>query len=141
METAHPTTRILRRRSVLLTRAGIALLAVVLVVLSIVLYLQNQRIDTLEHRAPVPGPAGPSGPPGPPGPQGPPGVQASPAAQPPTALSEQQAQAYCQDLAARAWPNPTNSDPTLQQLGQAYASTMRQNAFDTCMSGQGYPQR
>jgi hypothetical protein len=142
MESAPPATRVPRRRDVLLRRAWIALVALALAALSIVLYLQNQRIDTLEHRAPVPGPVGPSGPPGPSGPQGAPGVQLSPAGQQQTtALSELQAQAYCQDLARKAWPNPTNTDAMIQQLGQAYASTMRQKAFDTCMAGQGFPQQ
>ena len=126
-------------RAALWRRVGLVALAIIIAGQSAMLVIQNGRINSLEHHAPVPGPAGPSGPQGPQGsqgPVGPPGTVIT-ATMP---MTRYVAQAYCEQVALNAFPNPTNTDPFLQQFGQAYSTDMRNKTFATCMTDRGYPQ-
>ncbi|MFE7112792.1 hypothetical protein ACFU98_38395 [Streptomyces sp. NPDC057575] len=51
-----------------------------------------------------------------------------------------EARAYCTDLAAKAWPESDDADPTMDALTDAYSSSQRENAFKDCMSDEGHPQ-
>jgi len=57
--------------------------------------------------------------------------------QPP--MTQYAAQAYCNDLAAKAWPDGSaTGDPLLDQIGNNYTQTQRQATASQCMHDQGY---
>ncbi|MEE1769281.1 hypothetical protein PUR34_14250 [Streptomyces sp. JV185] len=57
-----------------------------------------------------------------------------------TQMTDLEARAYCTDLAAKAWPESDDADPTMDALTDAYSSSQRENALKDCMSDEGYPQ-
>ncbi|MFF3129097.1 hypothetical protein ACFVRD_44325 [Streptomyces sp. NPDC057908] len=136
--------------------AGIAVVCALFAAQSVALVVVHQQISDLQRRAAVPspaGPAGPQGPMGPIGPQGPRGLEGprgdaappavdtvDPLANSPTdAMTQTEARAHCTTQSTQAWPDSTDTDPTLKQLGDAYSATMRDKAFRQCMEDEGYP--
>ncbi|MFE7394246.1 hypothetical protein [Streptomyces sp. NPDC057582] len=120
--------------------------------------IQQGQIDDLKARAAQPGPRGETGPQGIPGPRGIAGPagkngkngnDAVSATAPTnggltngraTQMTVLEARAYCTDLAAKAYPDSTSSDPSMDALTDSYTSTMRERSFNDCMSDEGYPQ-
>lgn len=151
----------LMRRNLIV--AGIALTGLLLAGQTTALVLQQQQINALEARAPVPGPPGTPGQPGPQGPQGVPGPR-GPAGlagkdgrdgidglssstfvdtSSDTGSSQKtqlEARAYCTDLADKAYPDTSSNDPSMDELTDMFSLTMREKSFKQCMSDEGYPQ-
>ncbi|GAA3786177.1 hypothetical protein [Streptomyces chiangmaiensis] len=139
------------RRQLILVGALVAVLAAQ----STALVIQQIQISDLKTQRATPGPAGPSGPPGPaglPGPRGFPGTAGRdgkdstdtvvvPTQDTRVQLTETEAPAHCQTVAAQAYPSGSNSgDQSLDTLADAYTATMREKTFKQCMGEQGYPQ-
>ncbi|MER5482945.1 hypothetical protein ABT024_06975 [Streptomyces sp. NPDC002812] len=117
--------------------------------------IQQGQISELQRRAAVPGPKGPAGPqgiPGPRGEQGLPGTNGKNGADgmPSTvtpdsgngravALTQPAARAYCTDLAAKAWPDSSGGDPSMEELTRSYTLVQREKSFKQCMSDEGWP--
>lgn len=129
------------------------ILAALLAAQSTALVVQQMQISDLKTRQSTPGPAGPSGPAGPAGPQGPRGYTGAAgkdgkdgtntvtSVQQDTQLTETEARAHCETVAAQAYPSGSNSgDESLDGLTDAYSATMREKTFQQCMDEQGYPQ-
>ncbi|MEU2506017.1 hypothetical protein ABZ621_15035 [Streptomyces sp. NPDC007863] len=142
---------------------GIALTGLLLAGQTTALVLQQQQINALEDRPPVPGPPGVQGQrglqgaQGIPGPRGPAGVAGkngrdgldapsgsafldTPSDTEARQKTQLEARAYCTDLAETAYPDTPSNDPSMDELTGMYSLTMREKSFKECMSDEGYPQ-
>lgn len=130
----------MRGRWVVVFATVCALLVAAVVVEGVALSADRQAIDSLNHRAAVPGPQGPPGPrgpagaqgvAGPPGPQGPSGLDGAPGVatqQTVTAPTKTRDYLTCINLANELFPVDVPGDQSHDQQNTAY--------FNACMKGQ-----
>ncbi|WP_371602312.1 collagen-like protein [Streptomyces sp. NBC_01220] len=117
--------------------------------------IQQGQINDLKAKSAQPGPRGEAGAQGIQGPQGPRGIagaagkdgedgqDGAPAAVSngrATQMTSLEARAHCTELANKAYPDSTSSDPSLNDMTEAFNTTMREKSYNQCMSDEGYPQ-